>query len=266
MPTWAFLIDQPSESAICAKERARTIFTRPKSGVVLYRILFRTSTGITTCILDIQPSLYNHGAESVNKRGWTLQESALAKRLLIFSSTVGLIAGCNKGARCCGEFLGDPLHEEAGFGGRGEQVAIVEAGVDSDDDSDKGTLNVHKTDRTAGDAERTDERQGEASEGSLEHLDRIFQVPWNFQWEMSRRDAERLAISSEEEKLEQEKAAKIANVVDEWLAAVQDCTRRDLTHLGDTLVALGALLKRTMTNISWDPTSLTFGKERFWKA
>jgi hypothetical protein len=53
--------------------------------------------------------------------------------------------------------------------------------------------------------------------------------------------AERLAISGEEQKVEQEKAAKIAIVVDEWFSTVQDHTRRNLTHSGDILMALGAL-------------------------
>jgi hypothetical protein len=112
-----FLADQPSKSEIYAKARARTVFTHAEFGDVPYRIPFRTSVGITTCILDIQPSLYNHDAEPINKRGWTLQESALAKRLLVFPSVGGLIARCEKGVRCFGDVLGDPFHEEGEFGG-----------------------------------------------------------------------------------------------------------------------------------------------------
>jgi hypothetical protein len=66
---------------------------------------------------------------------------------------------------------------------------------------------------------------------------------------MSRREAQRLAIPDEEERLEQKKAAKIALVVAEWLATVQDYTRRNLTNPGDILIALGALAKGPMTNM-----------------
>jgi hypothetical protein len=60
---------------------------------------------------------------------------------------------------------------------------------------------------------------------------------------MSSREAQRLAISGDKERLEQEKAAKIALMVGEWLATVQDYTRRNLTNPGDILIALGALAK-----------------------
>jgi len=205
-----FLMDQPSESAIYAKAGARTLFTHPKFGGVLYRILFRTSMGITTCILDTQPSLYNHDAEPINKRGWTLQESSLAKRLLVFPSTGGLIARCDKGARCFGEVLGDPFHEEAALGGRSEQFSRVEDGVESNAESDKGTPNVQMTDLTLSDAEHMDKISDEASEGCPEQLEQIFQASWDFEQEMSRREVEWKTISGEEDKLEQEKAAKLA--------------------------------------------------------
>ena len=65
---------------------------------------------------------------------------------------------------------------------------------------------------------------------------------------MSRREAHRLAVSGEEETLEQKKAAKIAIAVAEWSATVQDYTRRNLTNPGDILIALGALAKGPMTN------------------
>ncbi|GAB7332079.1 hypothetical protein MBLNU13_g03967t1 [Cladosporium sp. NU13] len=210
-----FLTDQPSESDIYAKVRARTIFNHPKFGAVPYRNPFRTSKGITTCILDIQPSLYNHDAEPINKRGWTLQESALAKRLLIFASTGGLIARCDKGMRCFGEILGDPFHEEAGFEGSSETVTHVEDDVECEDDGVRGTANVQPYDLAVSHAEQIDKKQHEASEGSSELLEQIFQASWDFEQEMGRREAERLAISGDEEKLENEKAARVATVVAE---------------------------------------------------
>jgi hypothetical protein len=133
------------------------------------RFPFRTSTGITTYILDSQPSLYNHDAESVNKRGWTSQESALAKRLLEFPSTGGLIARCDEGMQCFGEVLGNPFHEEAGLGG------TVKDEVDSDEENDRGTPNVQTADPTVSHAEQIDERQREVNEGSAELLEQIFQ-------------------------------------------------------------------------------------------
>lgn len=165
-----FLTNQPSESEIYATARARTVFMHPNLGAVPYRIPFRTSTGITTCILDTQPSLYNHDAEPIDKRGWTLQESALAKRLLIFPSTGGLVARCEKHVRCFGDVLGDPFHEETGLGSRTEEIASEEDDARNDDESDKGTPNVQQTDTTVSDAEQIDEYQHEASEGSSELL------------------------------------------------------------------------------------------------
>lgn len=238
-----FLTDQPSENTTYAKTRARTLFTHPKFGAVPYRIPFRTSLGITTCVLNTQPALYNHDAEPINKRGWTLQESALAKRLLVFPSTGGLIARCDKGVRCFGEILGDPFHEEAGLGGRSEQITKVKDDVESNDGSNEATLNVQTTDFSESDAEQMDEESDEASEGASELLERIFQGSWEFEQEMSRREAQRLANTGDEEKLEQEKAAKIVLVVGDWLATVQDYTRRNLTNPGDILIALGALAK-----------------------
>lgn len=238
-----FLTDQPSANTIYANTRARTLFTHPEFGAVPYRIPFRTSLGITTCVLDTLPSLYNHDAEPINKRGWTLQESALAKRLLVFPSTGGLIARCDKGVRCFGEILSDPFHEEAGLGGRGEQITKVRDDVESDDGSNEATLNVQVTDLDESDDEQIDEKSSEASEGSSELLERIFQGSWDFEQEMSGREAQRLAVFGDEEKLEQEKAAKIALVVGDWLATVQDYTRRNLTNPGDMLIALGALAK-----------------------
>lgn len=58
---------------------------------------------------------------------------------------------------------------------------------------------------------------------------------------MSRREVEGKTISGQEDKLEQEKAAKIA--IDEWSATVQDYKRRNLTLPGDILIAPGALAK-----------------------
>jgi hypothetical protein len=238
-----FLIDQPSENTIYAKLKGCTLFTHPKFGAVPYRIPFRTSLGITTCVLDTQPSLYNHNAEPINKRGWTLQESTLAKRLLVFPSTCGLIARCDKGMRCFGEVLGDPFHEEAGLGGRSEQNPKVEDDVASNDGSNEATPNVQMTDLTESDAEQIDEKSHEASEDSSQLLERMFQGSWDFEQEMSSREAQRSAISGDEERLEQEKAAKIALMVGEWLATVQNYTRRNLTNPGDILIALGALAK-----------------------
>jgi hypothetical protein len=237
-----FLPDQPSENTIYAKVRARTLFAHSKFGAVPYRIPFRTSLRITTCVLDTQPSLYNHDAEPINKRGWTLQESALAKRLLVFPSTGGLKARCDKGVRCFGEGLGDPFHEEAGLAGCGEQTSNVGNDVESDDGSNEATLVVQTTDLTESDAEQIDEKSYEASEGPSELLERIFQGSWDFEQEMSRTEAQRLAIF-DEENLEQVKAAKIVLVVSEWLATVGDYTRRKLTNPEYILIALGALAK-----------------------
>jgi hypothetical protein len=237
-----FLADQPSKSEIYAKARARTVFTHAEFGDVPYRIPFRTSVGITTCILDIQPSLYNHDAEPINKRGWTLQESALAKRLLVFPSVGGLIARCEKGVRCFGDVLGDPFHEEGEFGGHNEKVTQAKDDVDSEDDGEKGE-DMQTTDLTLSDAEQSDGEEHEANGGSSELLEQIFQASWDFEQEMSRSEAQRLAISGEEERLEQKQAAKIVLVVAEWLATVQDYTRRNLTNPGDILIALSALAK-----------------------
>lgn len=242
-----FLTDQTPGSGIYAEARARILFTHPKFGAVSYRIPFRTSMGITTCILDTQPSLYNHNAEPINKRGWTLQESTLAKRLLIFPSTGRLIARCDNGVRCFGEVLGDSFHEDAGLGHRKEQIAKVgnsdRKGEKSDDESDKQMVNVQNPSLTVTDVGSGDEQEDEASEGSSELLERIYQGSWDFEQEMNRRETECVAGLGAEVSLEQEKAAKMATLVDEWIATVQDYTRRNLTHPGDILIALGALAK-----------------------
>ena len=44
----------------------------------------------TLCIMDVDPPVYDYRKEPINGRGWTFQESALARRLLIFPIAGGI--------------------------------------------------------------------------------------------------------------------------------------------------------------------------------
>ena len=91
-------------------------------------------------------------------------------------------------ARCFGEILGDPFHEEAELQGYSETVIHVEDDVESENDGARGTANVQPNDLAVSDAEPIDAKQDEAGEGSSELLEQIFQASWDFEQETSRRE------------------------------------------------------------------------------
>jgi hypothetical protein len=209
--------------------------------------------GLTTCILDPQPSLYRHGAEPINRRAWTLQESTLARRLLVFPSLGGLIARCEKGVQCFGEVLEDPFHEAAGSLNHDKRAVGVEEhgneGIDEGgpaDDCVEGRTGEgiagdgHKVQGVDSSVGEEDETNGDEHSESLRE---IYQASWEFEQEANRREKVRLAERSAQELAEEKRPAEVDIVASKWVAVVQDYTRRNLTQPGDILVALGGLAK-----------------------
>jgi hypothetical protein len=275
-----FLVDQPSARSIFAKARARAVFTHWKFGAVPYRIPFNPGTpagigGVDTCILDTQPSLYSHDAEPINKRGWTLQESILAKRLLVFPSTGGLIARCDRGVRCFGEVLGDPFHGETGLVDYSEGTIDADS-IESGEESDTGMLGASNLDlacpvidfvemNNADQSQAYEDPLGETGLGhcsgktvdeenanksgqrsddkSVKRVLNVSEPDLTVNDGKAKAAAESEAGVGTEHTVKHGEAAQIAIVVEEWSATVQNYTQRNLTHPGDILIALGALAK-----------------------
>lgn len=244
-----FLKAQTTQRQAYTRLRERALFTDSELGAVPYRIPFRTSIGLTTCILDPQPCLYRHDAEPINRRAWTLQESTLARRLLVFPSTGGLIARCEKGVECFGEVLGDPFHEAAGSLNHDKRATGVEehgcegsdegsADEDCVEEADEETAEDQHNLQDAGSGVGEDETDGEEYSESLRQ---IYQASWEFEQYANGQEKMRLAERSEEELAEEKRQAEVEIVVGKWVAVVQDYTRRSLTQPGDILVALGGL-------------------------
>jgi hypothetical protein len=244
-----FLKPQTTKRQAYTRSRERVLFTDSELGAVPYRIPFRTSMGLTTCILDPQPSLYRHDAEPINGRAWTLQESTLARRLLVFPSTGGLIARCNKGVECFGEILGDPFHEAAGSLNHDKRaIGVEERGYEGSDEESADDDCVEEAEEETAEDQRklpdTDSSVGEdetESEEYSESLRQIYQASWEFEQEANRQEQIRLAERSKEELAEKKRQAEVEIAVGKWVAVVQDYTRRNLTQPGDSLVALGGL-------------------------
>ncbi|MCJ1314225.1 hypothetical protein MMC25_007905 [Agyrium rufum] len=87
--------------------------THSQLGPIPYRILVSAPwhPTLSICVLDTDPRIYNYDDEPINKRGWTLQESALARRLIIFPSIGGVVMRCREGHEIAGEVFSDPYHE-----------------------------------------------------------------------------------------------------------------------------------------------------------
>lgn len=96
---------------------------------------------------------------------------------------------------------------------------------ESDDESDKQAVNIENPSLTVSNVERIEEQGDEASDSLSELPERIYQGSWDFEQEINRRATERLAGLGVEVRLEQEKAAKMAILADEWSATVQDYTQ-----------------------------------------
>ncbi|KAL9624908.1 MAG: hypothetical protein Q9160_000955 [Pyrenula sp. 1 TL-2023] len=107
-----FLKPQETEGDVRVRLRSQIITSHSEFGTIPYRIPFiPPDVGPILCLVDTKPRLYSYDDEPINKRGWTLQESALARRLLTFPSTGGLIMRCNEGERAAGRIRSNPFHE-----------------------------------------------------------------------------------------------------------------------------------------------------------
>lgn len=111
-----FLSPQETASDVLARIRSQTVGYNPKYGSIPHRINFvYPDMRPVICIVDTKPRLYSYDHEPINKRGWTLQESALARRLLTFPSTGGLIMRCHEGSKLAGQVMSNPFHEDSGL-------------------------------------------------------------------------------------------------------------------------------------------------------
>lgn len=107
-----FLKPQETESDIVTRLRSQVVTNHPTFGPIPYRIPFiPPDVGPILCLVDTKPRLYSYDDEPINKRAWTLQESALARRLLTFPSTGGIIMRCAEGERAFGRVRSNPFQE-----------------------------------------------------------------------------------------------------------------------------------------------------------
>ncbi|KAL8863988.1 MAG: hypothetical protein Q9198_010179 [Flavoplaca austrocitrina] len=112
-----FLHPQETESSLRERVEGQIVARHVKFGSIPTRIPFEPPEMdmMRLLIVDTKPCLYNYNEEPINKRGWTLQESALAKRLIIFPSTGGIVMRCPEGEKLIGEILSNPFHEDPAF-------------------------------------------------------------------------------------------------------------------------------------------------------
>ena len=113
-----FLGFQSTEDEIITRAQSQFVADEPEYGPMPYSLLMSwpddTETHTEICLIDVDPPFYSYNKEPINGRGWTLQESSLARRLLIFPVTGGIIMRCAEGEHFAGNVLGNPFHEEAG--------------------------------------------------------------------------------------------------------------------------------------------------------
>lgn len=113
-----FLGSQSIEDEIYARAESRLVADHPEFGPLLYRFPVYypgdDQQGSEVCHVHVDPPLYNYNTEPINRRGWTLQEASLARRLLIFPEAGGIVMRCSKGECFAGHLLGNPFHEVAG--------------------------------------------------------------------------------------------------------------------------------------------------------
>ncbi|KAL8966375.1 MAG: hypothetical protein Q9183_003397 [Haloplaca sp. 2 TL-2023] len=112
-----FLRPEETKSSLLARVEAHTVAHHPQFGPVPHRIpcSIPEDDGLVLFTVDTKPRLYDYDKEPINKRGWTLQESALARRLLTFPSTGGIIMRCLDGNKLAGEIFSNPFHEDPAF-------------------------------------------------------------------------------------------------------------------------------------------------------
>ncbi|KAL8644630.1 MAG: hypothetical protein Q9226_007669 [Calogaya cf. arnoldii] len=112
-----FLQPQSTSSDVLARAENQVIDDHSEYGPIHYRIPYLSPelTDPRLLTVDTEPMLYNYDEEPINKRGWTLQESALARRLITFPSTGGIVMRCHDGETLAGEILSDPYHEDPAF-------------------------------------------------------------------------------------------------------------------------------------------------------
>lgn len=94
-----FLQPEETMSSVLAQAESQIVCDHSKYGPIHHRIpiSFPEASRGGLLTMDIKPRLYNHDEEPINKRGWTLQESALARRLITFPSTGGIVMRCHDG-------------------------------------------------------------------------------------------------------------------------------------------------------------------------
>ena len=112
-----FLQPQETKSSVLARAESHIVAYHHEHGPIPPRIPFSfpESDELSILTVDTKPRLYNYHEEPTNKRGWTLQESALARRLLTFPSTGGIVMRCHDGETLAGEILSNPFHEDPTF-------------------------------------------------------------------------------------------------------------------------------------------------------
>ncbi|KAI4231912.1 MAG: hypothetical protein LQ349_005304, partial [Xanthoria aureola] len=112
-----FLRRQETTSSLLTRIEGQTVDHHPHSGLIPYRIPFSCEgvDNLTLLDVDTMPHSYDYHEEPITKRGWTLQESALARRLLTFPSTGGIIMRCHDGKKFAGKVLSNPFEEDPAF-------------------------------------------------------------------------------------------------------------------------------------------------------
>ena len=112
-----FLDFQSTEDEIITRAQSWFVADEFEYESILYFLLMfwsdDTETHTEICFINVDPSFYSYNKEFINERSWTLQKSFLARRLLIFSVTGGIIMRCVEKEYFAGNVLGNSFHEKA---------------------------------------------------------------------------------------------------------------------------------------------------------
>ena len=246
-----FLGFQSTEDEIIARAQSRLFADHPKYGPVPYSLGISWPENIrkneVLCLIDVDPPLYDYNKEPINGRGWTLQESSLARRLLIFPGTGGIIMRCAKGESFAGNVLGNPFREEAGSLYH-ESGIIDKSGSEREKEvSGRDLVPSRATDEGT---EDRDDKEDVDEEGGKHVYDNVDDSKRSINQDDNQNDENKSDEKSKKDreeyynKLMFPETSREDKISQEWYAFVQDYSHRALSEPGDILIALGALAQQ----------------------
>ena len=273
-----FLGFQSTKDDIHARAKTRVVADHPKLGPLPYLFPLYNPSGDDQrpiiCKVDLDPPFYNYSTEPINRRGWTLQEASLARRLLIFPAVGGIVMRCSRGERSAGHLIGNPSYKKAGslyhefeilelHNLRDDEVTasgeLKESSSEEDhtkdcDETDDDANREEKSRRgtESGQAHLWNESQG-SDEGVDDGSDEDEFVGcagsrdgFHFKDDGDANENQPLQVEDEDEDEDEaetgnEENVKQDEVCQSWYAVVRDYSQRVLSQPDDILIALGAL-------------------------